>query len=157
MVGVMVFNTMSHLIYMGRWLGCTDCKLLYGSAYVSKAVVKGINMIFLIHRAKLAQGMSPVLSNKWFEKILSAFAGGIVIILIAATINSIMALEFICEQGNDWTFLTYCTRANDEDNLNNDNQRLAATLAIMVDVVICSFLMVHPTIVMFQSKLSVCF
>ena len=154
MIGVMIFNTISQLLWMGKWLGCANCGLLFSSMYSSKALVKGMNMAFLIHRAKLVQGMSPVLSQKWFEKILPAMAAGIVVIYIAGVIKSALDpdLHWICVQGNGWTSVNVCEAEQDEDNQHPDNARNTAALAIIVDVVITSFLMVLFVVPLYRVK-----
>ena len=144
MIGVITFNTLSHLLWIGRWLGCVNCGLLVGFMFTSKAVVKGINMAFLIHRAKLVQGMSPVLSKKCFEKILPAIVAGIVFIYIAGIIKSLTNpdLVWICVQGNDWKSIQFCSSEKTEDNQSNDDARGGTALAIAIDLVITTFLMI---------------
>ena len=144
MIGVMTFNTLSQLLWAGQWIGCANCGLHMCSIYISKALIKGINMAFLIHRAKLVQGMSPVLSKKWFEKILPAIVVGIIVILISATIKSFLDpnLHWICVTANHWESGTRCSPDIDQDDQNSSDSRKTAALAIALDVVITTFLMV---------------
>lgn len=61
------FHQMTWLMFVTTCKYCTAEILLMAH---SRAVVRGINQLFLIHRAKLVQGMRPILSKKCFTTIL---------------------------------------------------------------------------------------
>ena len=61
------FHQMTLLMYVTTCEYCTAEILLMAN---SRAILRGINQLFLIHRAKLVQGMRPILSAKWFTTIL---------------------------------------------------------------------------------------
>ena len=52
-----------------RYAFCIDCSVQIAVNMVFMLIAKGVNYAFFIHRAKLAQGMSPIFAKKWFEKI----------------------------------------------------------------------------------------
>ena len=70
MIGVIIANatfTSSHLLYETM---CLHCPVQYVLMMNTRWIMRWFNWLFLIHRAKLAQGMTPILSKKWFTKIL---------------------------------------------------------------------------------------
>ena len=138
MIAVMTSNTIYHLIWSTKWLGCNRCTLLMSSYFVSRVVVKGINQIFLLHRAKVVQGMAPVLSKKWFEKILPAIIGVIVVVFTFGSIIGAMDTHWICHRSDDdWSSIETCTRLQD-----TDPPRMTAALWLGLDLVTTIFLTV---------------
>ena len=142
MLWLMACNTLNQMIYIVKWLFCLHCGYLFGAVYISRALVKGTNLLFLVHRAKLSQRMAPILSRKWFEKILPSMIVGLVIIFIVLIINSLMDIHFVCKPYADWDSLSICTRET-ADSVNEDaSGQFVAALAIAVDLGITIFLMV---------------
>ena len=140
MFGVIACNTIHHLIFILSWLACGYCKLLFGAVYITRSIVKGCNLLFLVHRCKVAQGMAPVLSRKWFEKIFPAIIVGIVVVFIAAIIYSLSGMQYVCKPYNDTDLFQICRR--DVNAANEDSStRITGGLAIGVDMVITTGLM----------------
>ena len=148
MIGVIAFNTIQHLVYATKWLGCINCGMLWGSFWISKAVVKGINLLFLIHRAKLVRGMAPVLSKKWFETILPAIIGVIVIVFILAILYSLRETVWVCVTYDDWYAVKTCTRSSDEKV--RESGKMTGAFGIGVDAVVTTFLMVLFTVPLYR-------
>lgn len=67
----------SNLIHQMTWIllftTCSHCVATAIGVVQTRNILRGINLLFLIHRAKLVQGMTPILSRKWFTKILPTF------------------------------------------------------------------------------------
>ena len=143
MIGVMASNTACASIFVIRWLVCGECRVIMGSWSCSRAVLRAFNLLFLIHRAKLVQGMTPILSKKWFETIFpgiivvatSGFLGGI--------INDMVTQQYDCTPFHDLDAITHCIPAKGVDEFHNHNEdgKIMAAFAIGVDAVITAFLM----------------
>lgn len=108
MVCVMASNTLHQMIFYWKWFICKYCGTSNVAYYCTRAVLKGFNLLFLIHRANLAQGMSPVLSKKWFEKILPSITGLLVIGFVFSIIEKDSRTQYICIQYDDWNALDHC-------------------------------------------------
>ena len=142
MFALMSCNTVHQIIYIIKWLLCFHCGYLFGAVYISRVLVKGTNLLFLVHRAKLSQGMAPVLSKIWFERILPSMITGLVIMFIVLTTKSLVYMPFVCKPYDDWNSLHICAREEDESVNNDSDVRSTAALAIGVDLIITIFLMV---------------
>ena len=98
-----------------------------------RLVVKGINLLFLIHRAKLAQGMSPVLSQKWFEKVFPTIVAVIIIVFVAVVTRNTLEMQMECVSYLDSDVFQWCFV---------DLSVATPWIGIMVDVIITAGLMV---------------
>lgn len=84
MWALIICNMSLSLLFAIRDIACTHCTVISILLVNNRQICRGINLIFLVHRAKLVQGMSPILSKKWFEKILPiSIAVGIALFMFA--------------------------------------------------------------------------
>ena len=109
---------------------CLDCRISYAVMEDIRILSRGINALFLIHRAKLSQGMEPIISKKWFEKIFPA-----IIILWHASgmyhqAKYVLDEEtFVCVQYTDQEMLHFCWNTNDQ-HYDADARRSVAIAAV---------------------------
>ena len=115
MFGVIASNALHHIVWMLELSVCVQCKIQYSSWGVTKAILKGFNLIFLIHRAKLVQGITPVLSNKWFEKIFPRFIVVMICGFIFASIDDGMHKNAECAPYDNWDGILHCQGVQDPD------------------------------------------
>ena len=136
MTWVFFSNILFQLISVLRHTACIDCPWITVILMDSRAILKGINLIFFIHRAKLVQGMSPVLSQKWFDRILPIIVAVIVFGFILVGTKVTFAAEFECTPYVDSSIFQRCG-----DNLKESN-KFAGWFAILVDEILTSCLLV---------------
>ena len=148
MIAVLVSNTVNQSLNVVRWLVCGYCYFLWGSYFASRAIVKGCNLFFLIHRAKLVQGMSPIVSKKWFERILPAIIVVGITGLLFLVLREIGSYDFVCTHYEDWSDCSVCVHdlATDTDE---DDENVLGALSIGVDALIT---IISPKILGANSK-----
>ena len=112
---VIASNALHHTTFVVQLLVCTQCKIQYCSWGVTKAILKGFNLLFFIHRANLVQGITPVLSKKWFEKIFPACTVVIISGFIFASIDAALEIQTECAPYDDWDGLSHCQRVRDPE------------------------------------------
>lgn len=142
MIGVITSNASYQIIFLARWLVCEYCPVIIASWQCSRVIVKGFNLTFLLHRAELAQGLTPVLSKKWFETILP----GIIVIgmlwfLVSVIHGEIQDGQYDCVEYHDWSSMDHCLPSAGLDTF-DDSLRTQAAIAIGLDVVITTSLLV---------------
>lgn len=137
MIAVIASNTINYLIDAVLMLGCGFCAYRISAYFISGAIVKGVNLLFLVHRAKLVQGMAPVLSVKWFEKIFPGLTTGLVIVFIFLIIKGSFATEYECAPNPDWNTLQQCNMKSA-----GSSGQSTAIMGIGLDLVITIFLMI---------------
>ena len=142
MFGVVASNALHQISWLAELLFCAHCEIQYSSWGVTKSILKGFNLMFLIHRGKLVQGITPVLSKKWFDKIFPAFIVVMISGFIFASINSAIGDEYECAPYDNWEGLSHCQRVRNPDPEADveDNTALIAC-AIGFDSLITVFLM----------------
>ena len=139
MTGVFISNLLFQLIVVLRYTVCVHCTVMTATMFICRSVLKGINWIFLIHRSKLVQGMSPVLSKKWFEKVFPILAAVLTFGFIAVGTRNSMKLDLECVLYSDSDVLEWW-----DVDLSKRGSAQAKTpwLAILLDTMITSGLMV---------------
>ena len=142
MFGVISSNALHQISGITILLVCAQCGILYSSWGVTRSILKGFNLIFLIHRAKLVQGITPVLSKKWFEKIFPAVIVVTISGFIFASIDNGMNKHSECAPYNNWGGISHCQgvqdpAAADED----DNFTILVACTVGLDSFITAFLM----------------
>ena len=113
MLCVMASNTFQQFSFYFEWFLCRYCRVSGAGWGCSRAIVKGFNLTFLLHRAKLAQGMAPVLSRKWFEKILPTFIWLAISGFVFSIIEVETRMQYICIQYTDWNAIDHCVVWNE--------------------------------------------
>ena len=138
MIGVLASNGVNQSLFVLKCLFCGYCTVITGLWFSSKAIVKAVNLLFLIHRGKLVQGMNPILSKKWFEKILPT----IIVVIICGFIFSILKSnaneDYTCTQYEDWNNGHTCVASA----VRTSGGKGVAASAIGLDALITTFLMV---------------
>lgn len=129
--GVLISNVTYHLWWIILLFICTQCAALRTGAYATRSLLKGINLMFLLHRAKLAQGLRPIFSTKWFEKVFPCTIVGYTVMLIGGTIYGVGVYRY--ESYPDTNALQTCTPVRDDED---DNFEGIGLLAIGWDLLI---------------------
>ena len=137
MIGVFFSNILFQLISLFRHTACIHCTLMSVALIVSRSVVREMNLIFFIHRAKLVQGMSPVSSKKWFERILPISVTVIIFGFIVVGTKSTIGSQYECNPYPDWNVFHRCSYAK-----TSSGTGIALWFAISLDTIITSGLMV---------------
>lgn len=109
MIGVFFSNLILQVMFILSNTACFDCNIMHVARdYVSRLSTKGINLVFLIHRASLVQGMSPILGKVWFEKILPTVVMLFTLVFIVGGIRNTMKLNMKCYAYSDNDSLGFC-------------------------------------------------
>lgn len=140
MIGVLLLNLFYQIIAMGYRMVCIECNLFAVAQGNTRCLVKAINLIFLLHRAKLVQGMAPVLSKKWFEKILPTIILVLTFGLMLAVTRNALKKEFNCTSYSDSDVFQRCHMADVGEKSNKGV--VLAWFAILLDSIITLGLMV---------------
>ena len=145
MFGVIASNALFQISVLTELFLCAQCEIIYSSWGVTKSILKFFNGMFWIHRAKLVQGITPVLSKKWFEKIFPAFLAVIISGFIFASIDSGLEGPYDCVQPYDnWSQLSQCEKVKKTDaeaNAEDNSFTILIAGAIGLDCAITVFFM----------------
>ena len=142
MFGVIASNALHHTSFLIDLFVCAQCQIQWSIYGVTKSILKGFNLIFLIHRAKLVQGITPVISKKWFEKIFPAVIVVIICGFIFGNIDVGMNSQTECVPYNHWDALLHCRSVEDPDAPDDHSFTVMMACAIGLDSLITAFLMV---------------
>ena len=115
MLSVVASNALFQISQLTELLVCAQCKIINSSWGVTKSILKGFNLLFFIHRAKLVQTINPVLSKKWFEKIFPAFIVVMISGFIFASIDACIYDDFECVSYDNWDSLSHCQRVKEPE------------------------------------------
>lgn len=137
MRGVMVSHATWQVLSIILAITCVHCQASWAAAWSIRAVMKGITLLFLGHRAKLAQGMVPILSKKWFEKIIPRFIIAQMFCMVLSSIYAAYTDEFQCTLYPDDDNLEFCTTA---ENASEDSN-IIGWIFILFDFWVTGFLM----------------
>lgn len=144
-IGVFFSNValQASFIFLNTACFAFDCNILSPLSYLMRFPTKGINLIFLLHRAKLVQGMSPILSRIWFEKILPAV---VILFILGVTIGTMregIRFNMECSPYADADALGWCNwEGVDQDEGVWDSTRKLVWCLIAFDAVIVAFLLI---------------
>ena len=133
MLGVTSSNTIHQLSFIFVWFVCGHCRLIAISWGFTRPIIKGFNWLFLIHRAKLAQELQPLLSKRCFEQILPALSVVLTVGFVCRIIQNILNQEYKCVSYEDWEAIQFCIAKN------NDAQKSVAALLLALDGFITIF------------------
>ena len=138
MFGVISSNTLYQIIHLIRLLICAQCRIIISSYGCSRSLLKCVNLLFLVHRAKLVQGITPVLGQKWFEKIFPA------VIIVGSSgfifLNIIDNKPYECASYDGWDGLRYCRREGGMEG-GDDGFKAGIAFAIELDTLVTAILM----------------
>lgn len=143
MIAVFVSNFVFQAIFMMHNTACFDCNIENSILVATRHATKGINFLFLIHRANIVQGMSPILGKVWFEKILPAVAVLFTLGYTISTTRDIMMLKIECNAYADTDTLKTCVwHRDDQEERVLERIHLWAWFGIALDGVIVTFLII---------------
>ena len=108
MKAVLMSNTAFQMCVIVNGMTCADCTISTVVIRETRILLKSVNRLFLIHRAKLAQGMAPILSRKWFEKILPCIVIAWMCIMCFGAGRIAMNQTFMCSPYSDSGALNFC-------------------------------------------------
>jgi len=77
MMATIISNAAIYLLIGFLRFVCLECKFMNILIINCIFICRTINFIFMVHRAKIVQGMTPLLSDNWFDKKLPIFYVGI--------------------------------------------------------------------------------
>ena len=141
MIAVFLSNCANQVTCILIMTTCTNCTVTGVSYMYSRIILRGINWLFLIHRAKLVQGMTSILSTKWFNKILPIF----VVIWIIGTlvwttfVNDIIEREYQCLSYTDSDTLQWCW---DLDYETTSSDLISLSFFLTMDLLATVFLLI---------------
>ena len=138
MMGVLISNAAFQMCVMVNSMTCTDCNISNAVILGTRVLLKTMNRLFLIHRAKLAQGMAPILSKKWFEKILPSIVTAWMCFQLFGAGYSAMDQTFLCSLYSDSEMFSFCWNAN--LGIYNESESRRMAVALTVDLLWTSFL-----------------
>ena len=101
MIGVIIANATFTLCVLTFNTMCLLCPVQYALALDTRWIMRWLNLLFLIHRAKLAQGMTPILGKKWFNKILPTIITTVTVLFLLVSTKGCLEQEMICNTYND--------------------------------------------------------
>ena len=138
MMGVLISSALSALVYMAIWTVCWDCAAessLYGFV---RSIMRGTNLLFMIHRAKLSQGMTPILGVKAFETIMPiCMVVPYIFIFVWGAIDLYLTMQPTCTSFADTDLFHTCFTM---DNMDYELQR-AIMGTVVYEFVISTFLL----------------
>lgn len=138
MIVVVISNAIFQITNILRSTTClTSCNAIMVAFINSRVVLKGINLIFLIHRAKLVQGMAPILSKKWFEKIIPSIVILLDLVLIVLMTRIALGTEYHCAMHTDSNSVHFCWKKQKYE----DSGKTSIWFMILLDIVITAFLL----------------
>ena len=140
MIGVIIANATFTLCALFYNTTCLHCAVQYALMLDAKWIMRWFNLLFLIHRAKLAQGMTPILSKKWFTKILPRIITFVTVMFLILTTVSSFSKEMICETYND-IGLQYCDVAGGYTNSASDVLKALLVFYIGFDLILTVFVL----------------
>lgn len=109
-IAVFITNTIFQITWILRATAChrLDCHVINTALFTSRALLKGTNLIFLIHRAKLVQAMTPILSKKCFEMILPSIIIACTLVFAILATPSTLNKDYHCAMYDDSTSVHFC-------------------------------------------------
>lgn len=140
MFSVLISNAVFQLIMITQWIVCLDCYMWSIFSAISYLMTKAVNWIFLIHRAKLVQGMSPVLSPVWFERRLPFIVATLVVGFTAYFIPLSFMLDRTCFSYPDTDSIHYCNVTEGAFSGQQPRHHVLYWINIVVDVLWTAFL-----------------
>ena len=134
MIGVIIANATFTVCVLTYSTTCGLCSLQLVLFVDARWIMRWFNMLFMIHRAKLAQGMTPILSTKWFTKILPRIITFFIVLLLLGTTKSCLEKETFCTY-NDID-IQQCAFVEEPDGLTNADKILVFFLGFDLAVTV---------------------
>jgi len=117
-----------------RYTACLQCRdYILPLQYNSTVINKGLQSLFLIHRANLVQGMAPVMSKKWFEKILPRCMYGTIILFMVVYTKTALETQLSCERYIDESPFRFCAATG------GSGSRISIIVGVIVNTLMVVF------------------
>lgn len=142
LLGVFFSNIAFQITSVLRETVCIHGNLITAATYDCRFLLRAVNLIFLIHRAKLAQGMSPILSKKWFEKIFPSIIAFLFVVFVVTVTGDTMKSNFECVSYSDSNVFQYCIDADWESDNQANEDKVTVWIVIILDAAITLSLMI---------------
>ena len=147
MLAVLLSNCACQVTWILLFSSCMHCVWTAASIVNARTIQRGINLLFLIHRAKLVQGMAPIVSVIWFNTILPAIVVvWTIVFLIIGTINSMdrpwRCVSYIESETFEWCW--------DMETEFGRRDMIAVYVGLSFDLLMTAFLMVLFSVPLYQ-------
>ena len=124
MIAVIISNALFALSTLANNTMCLYCPAQGAVMMDTRWVMKWFNWLFLIHRAKLAQGMTPILSKKWFNKIVPGIITLLVVfVMLNMTASALQHEGWFCGTYSDNDDIQACGLAGGADDATDDETK----------------------------------
>ena len=134
MMAVLSSNTLLQFLRIIGATVCANCNISYAVILDIRVLSRGINQLFLIHRAKVVQGIAPILSKKWFEKILPGIVTAVTLVGMFFTAQSATGYEFNCISYTDSRVLHFCWNTNDQ-HFDDEQKMYTVAFPLTLDLI----------------------
>ena len=144
LLGVIIVNTVFAFASLLNWTVCFHCTgqiSFYGG---TRFLMRAMNALFLIHRAKLAQGMQPVLRAKCFDKILPICISTFFCFFgMVGAVSTFAMSRAECQPYPDSDVFHHCygRDSSQEEAIDDDKQRIFQGVILCIDFFITAFLL----------------
>ena len=123
----------ANLVNITACIACKMMALVMTYNYLIKIWFQGL---FLLHRAHLVQGITPLLSAKWFSKILPRIYFGLNIIFALIFTKYVMDKDYVCVPYTDTGEVHFCAPHDSDESVSS------VALGAMVNLLIVMFLII---------------
>ena len=155
MYAVCLSNAVHQLTWILLNTTCLHCFTQSIAVVNSRTILRGINLLFLIHRAKLVQGMTPILSKKWFNTILPTIVVIWHVAFFIAVIISSLQRDTCCVSYVDTETFHWCW---DLDAETSNEMKAGVYVLMALDLIMTIFLMIlfiFPLYRVYQTDLGI--
>ena len=108
MIAVIISNAVHCVVILTKFTMCLHCSAQYALLVDTRWVMKWFNLLFMIHRAKLAQGMTPTLSKKWFNKYLPRTITLFMFVMMIGFTYGSLLINGVCATYSDIDGIQFC-------------------------------------------------
>lgn len=138
MIAVLLSNSAHQVTWILLWTTCMNCLATATAMVHSRTILRGINLLFLIHRAKVVQGMTPILSLRWFNTIMPA-----IVLFWGIGFSVFHSLthpdtEFHCSAYTDSGTFHWCW---DKNEVSHKSYVIGLYILLALDLLMTAFLM----------------
>ena len=136
--GVIIVNTVFALAILLAWTVCVHCTGQISFFVSTRFLMRAMNALFLIHRAKLAQGMQPILRAKCFDKILPICTSTFFCFFaIISPLHLLSTAVYECQSYPDTDVFHHCHGREEEEA----EERGSTIFHLGIDFIITVFLL----------------
>ena len=141
MLWLLISSALSALLYIATWTVCWDCAAEWSLYGLIRSIMRSINILFMIHRAKLSQGMAPILGMKAFETIMPiCMVLPYISIFVSGSVDLYLNWIPTCTSYADTDLFHYCSTKDDIDN-DNGGTKIGVISVVIYEFVLSTFLL----------------